>query len=283
MKKKKIYVYDDLGSSQYFVYQMKNFLKLVYPPCNYSIRSIKAVDILNRKLEETDENGELSVFLLVMGGGYDLGYLEALGLDGSQLISEFVQLGGNYLGVCAGGYFACNHVQFDIGGKYEVQGERYVKLFNGTAVGPYENVFHYDKTVSATAISVAFDENCAPYAQLRDTFHRSRFHMLLNGGFYLVPNDANFKPVAFYDNGDEKKLAIVECAMGKGKCLLSGVHFEFNANDIKFLNNDLDPHVNQLLLQNIPFSSMNTEMDELLVKHSNYLLANILLKSVFNE
>ena len=73
--------------------------------------------------------------LIAFGGGYDLGFINALGQKGTHIIRDFVQQGGSYLGFCAGAYWACNYIEFDKGGSLEVVGERFLKFFPG-------NVWH---------------------------------------------------------------------------------------------------------------------------------------------
>lgn len=69
--------------------------------------------------------------LLVIGGGYDLGFIHALGDDGTKTIRDYVHNGGRYLGLCAGGYFGCDYVEFDKGGPMEVCGSRQLKFYRG--------------------------------------------------------------------------------------------------------------------------------------------------------
>ena len=72
-----------------------------------------------------------SAALLVIGGGYDMGFLRALGSDGAAQVRAYVQTGGSYLGLCAGAYFASAQVTFDEGGDLEVCGPRPLRFFPG--------------------------------------------------------------------------------------------------------------------------------------------------------
>jgi len=72
-----------------------------------------------------------SAALLVIGGGYDLGFISALGQEGIDQVKGYVQAGGHYLGVCAGAYFASARVTFDEGGDLEVCGPRQLAFFPG--------------------------------------------------------------------------------------------------------------------------------------------------------
>ena len=71
---------------------------------------------------------------IALGGGYDLGFINALGEPGMSQIQDYVKAGGSYLGVCAGAYFACDYIEFDKGGPLEVCGERWLKFFPGNPV-----------------------------------------------------------------------------------------------------------------------------------------------------
>ncbi len=69
--------------------------------------------------------------MLAFGGGYDRGFIEALGVKGMRKIKEYVVQGGSYLGICAGGYFGCRHIEFDKGGPLEVCGDRPLTFYQG--------------------------------------------------------------------------------------------------------------------------------------------------------
>ena len=69
--------------------------------------------------------------LLIIGGGYDLGYINALKSEGTAMIRKYVEDGGSYLGICAGGYFGCNYIEFDKGGPLEVCGKRELGFYSG--------------------------------------------------------------------------------------------------------------------------------------------------------
>ena len=69
--------------------------------------------------------------LLAIGGGFDTGYLRALQAEGIQLIRDYVEGGGRYLGICAGAYLACCDIEFDKGGDLEVCGPRNLMFYPG--------------------------------------------------------------------------------------------------------------------------------------------------------
>ena len=69
--------------------------------------------------------------LIAFGGGFDLGFVQALGDQGQAHVRDYVRLGGSYLGFCAGGYFGADYIEFDKGGPDEVVGPRQLKFFPG--------------------------------------------------------------------------------------------------------------------------------------------------------
>ena len=72
-----------------------------------------------------------STALLIIGGGYDLGYINALKSEGMSMIRKYVEDGGSYLGICARGYFGCDYIEFDKGGPLEVCGRRELNFYPG--------------------------------------------------------------------------------------------------------------------------------------------------------
>ena len=72
--------------------------------------------------------------LLALPGGYDCGYVDKLGAEGTTLIREWVETGGSYLGMCAGGYFGADRIVFDEDGPLEVIGLRELNFFPGKVI-----------------------------------------------------------------------------------------------------------------------------------------------------
>ena len=116
-----IYVYQDLGASEFCVKSLMGCLRCVYKQSQFKVETITAEEILNSKL--TQHEFALNSIMLCMGGGFDKGYEQALGERGTEKIKDFVRRGGNYLGICAGAYFATDYVQFDLDGPLQVLGQ----------------------------------------------------------------------------------------------------------------------------------------------------------------
>lgn len=274
---KHIYVYNDYGSSEFSVKELINCFKSVYNN-KLNIETIKGEDILNGKLTK---NGleDLKSTILCFGGGFDLGYMKSLnGAVGCGKIKEFVNLGGNYLGICAGAYFATDYVEFDLNGKLEVKGERGLNFLNAKSIGPINKLFKYNSDDEAVAIKIKFNDSYFEDLSKLDYF------LYLNGGPYFLFNHESslncVKVLANYKNeildhsetmiDASNQPAIVESLVGNGKCLLSGVHFEFDVNHLDMSNYNIKSNLYDKLITN----------DSSLV-HSNYYLIKVLLKTVF--
>lgn len=220
--KNSVLIYADEGVSP-------RFLKLTVRALRHaglsSLRRVKHSDLVS------DHPWEDETVLLVVPGGRDVPYHDALSGEGNRRIRRFVESGGKYLGLCAGGYYGAQRVEFELGYPLEVIGDRELAFFPGVARGPaYGNgQFAYDT------------ENGARIAQLSWGDSRSYF----NGGCYFV--DAESHPdvevLARYSDLEEKPVAVISCKVGEGKAILSGVHPECSAADLNGEQRDqLEPH-----------------------------------------
>lgn len=103
---------------------------------------------------------EASTQLVVMPGGKDLQFLNALEPEGICKIKEYVNQGGKYLGLCAGAYFACSKLEFELNRPfYEVSGSRPLGFCPGIAIGSVTPRFEYGSEVNAQALSINNDDN----------------------------------------------------------------------------------------------------------------------------
>lgn len=124
--------------------------------------------------------------LLVMPGGRDLLYCNSLNGLGNELIKEFVELGGSYLGICAGAYFASAECVFDRGGPLQVIGPRELAFFPDAAVGPVLSHYSYQTFAHVRAARVlwylnADADSCTSkeamlYFHGGCTFHNAHMH-----------------------------------------------------------------------------------------------------------
>lgn len=168
--------------------------------------------------------------LLVIPGGADLGYCRVLNGAGNRRIEQFVRRGGAYLGLCAGGYYACKRCEFEVGDKVlEVVGDRELGFFPGTCRGGAFPGFVYHSEAGARAAELRVERNALTGA-VPDVF-RSYY----NGGgvFVDAPRYAEkgVEVLASYteelnvDPG-EGAAAVVYCRIGDGAAILTGPHPE---------------------------------------------------------
>jgi glutamine amidotransferase-like uncharacterized protein len=269
---KKIFIYNDFGISELSLNELNKCMTTIFKhEKTVSIEFINGSEIQSGKL--MNQKTKPSSILLCLGGGFDIGYLKSLDIQGCNEIIKFINAGGNYLGICAGAYFATDLIEFDLEGPLEVKGNRLLKFFNGKAVGPINRNFEYGNDRNALAIKVDINKD---YLSSEDN---KEFYVYLNGGCFFVSysnNESNdFKCIGKYDIRQKNEntntimncldqYAILECTIGKGKCLLSGVHFEFDVGQNLSLNEEVKYILNEEF------------------KKNEYFLMKILLAKVFN-
>ncbi|MCE5316846.1 MAG: BPL-N domain-containing protein [Parachlamydia sp.] len=167
-------------------------------------------------------NWKQKAALLIFPGGRDIPYHEALKGQANREIRSFVEEGGNYLGICAGGYYGSAQVEFEKGQPLEVIASRELAFFPGTASGPAYglNQFSYETEAGAHIARL----------QMSSQEILSYF----NGGcsFEKADEMPQVKVLARYQDLPTQPAAIVECAVGKGRAILCGVHPEYSAESI---------------------------------------------------
>jgi glutamine amidotransferase-like uncharacterized protein len=207
-----IIVYVDQGVSGDALRQTVKSLQQEIDLQHHNLRRLDAKGLIS-------ENWQNKTALLIMPGGRDVYYHSALSGIGTEKIREFVEKGGNYLGLCAGAYFASNEIEFEKGGQLQVCAKRDLQFYPGVAIGPAYGLGKYsyenDQGVEAALIS----------------WKQFECFAFFNGGcFFDKPeNFSNVEVLSSYSSLDEKPAAIVSCKIGKGKALLSGVHIEYSA------------------------------------------------------
>lgn len=211
-----IYIYAGPGVSKRSLIQTKNTMNL-FLKFKYFIKEILPEQIIH-------EDWEKKTALLIIPGGADLPYMQALNGAGNQKIRAYVENGGAFLGICAGGYYSGNFVEFAKGTHLEVLGGRELSFFPGIVRGPLLAPYDYQSKSGARAATILWI----------DSFNfagNSSFTVYYNGGGTFVDAKAkiNTTILACYDT-DGEEAAIIECRIGTGKAILSGVHFEFDPN-----------------------------------------------------
>ncbi|GAA6043803.1 hypothetical protein JCM8097_007718 [Rhodosporidiobolus ruineniae] len=175
-----------------------------------------------------DEPWTNNCALLVFPGGRDLPYLFDLGGKANDRIRDWVRQGGRYLGICAGAYYACADIAFEVGTPLEVVGERELRFFPGSCRGTVFPGFQYDSDAGAREVEVTLNR-----AAWRDHWQQSpeACEVWYNGGgaFFLdstTPSSSNVEVLATYSHIEGTPAAGVGCVFGAGKAVLWGTHPE---------------------------------------------------------
>ena len=197
---------------------------------NYAVLTVTSDQILK-------EPWTSSCALLVFPGGADLGYCRTLNGEGNRRIKQYVQLGGSYLGLCAGGYYGCSRCEFEVGGAkgMEVVGERELGFFPGTCRGLAFGGFLYHSEAGARAAEVAVRRDILPTVEGATLPEKLRTYY--NGGGVFVDagkfGEQGVEVLARYtekidvEAGEGGAAAVVYCKVGEGAAILTGPHPEY--------------------------------------------------------
>ena len=169
-------------------------------------------------MELEEHPWQTSCALLVFPGGRDIPYLERL-KNAAPRIAKWVREGGAYLGFCAGAYFACSHIEWEVDTPLQVKGPRPLKFFPGLSVGSTFPGFQYDSEQGAKAITIADERDGS---QKRYIYHNG------GGEFVLSGQESDVKVLARYTGEAQGKVAAVYCTVGKGRAVLWYPHIEFS-------------------------------------------------------
>jgi len=119
-------------------------------------RGVEVILVTAKELPKTLQ--EPNCRLLVMPGGRDRPYQASLGDEGARRIRQFVEQGGSYLGLCAGAYFASARVLFQPGTDMEVDEQRPLAFFPGTAWGAVTGPeFKYSSEAGTAGVNLGSD------------------------------------------------------------------------------------------------------------------------------
>lgn len=169
---------------------------------------------------------------LVIPGGADQGYCKTLNGEGNRRIRQFVERGGVYIGLCAGGYFGSKRCEFEVGNKLlEVVGDRELAFYPGIARGCAFPGFVYHSEKGARAVDLKVDKSVLTAGTVPNVF-KSYY----NGGGVFVDapkfREQGVEVLASYTeplavDSSEGSAAVVYCKVGQGAALLTGPHPEF--------------------------------------------------------
>ena len=198
-------------------------------PSKYKVKTISAKEVITTQWQK-------EAALFVMPGGADVPYCKSLNGLGNNKIREYVLCGGNYLGICAGAYYASSAIAFAKETPIEVIGERELKFFPGQSVGPAIAPYDYNSFAGAAVIPVIVNTVALRRKDPCYTFYNG-------GGYFEDAEDyQTVRTLARYSKIN--KAAVVACAVGKGQAVLSGVHFEYRPSAFN------DSNAEELMLKN---------------------------------
>jgi biotin--protein ligase len=196
--------------------------RLLY--ANYAIITVTGDNLIK-------EPWTASCALLVIPGGADLGYCRTLNGEGNRRIRQFVQRGGAYLGLCAGGYYGSQRCEFEVGNKLlEVVGNRELQFFPGTCRGCAFAGFVYHSEAGARAARLRINKSSLSRGTAPEQF-RSYY----NGGGVFVDaakyQEKGVEVLASYAedlsvDGGDGSAAVIYCKIGEGGTILMGPHPE---------------------------------------------------------
>lgn len=221
-KRVNVLIYSGPGASLSSVRHATWSLRRLLGP-HYSIQTISSDQILKEPWPTT-------CALLVIPGGADMGYCRLLNGQGNRRIKQYVQMGGKYLGLCAGGYYGSGRCEFELGKKaMEVAGDRELAFFPGVCRGLAFPGFVYQSEAGAKASELKVNKEA-----FGGTIPE-QFKSYYNGGGAFVDADkfkskgveilASFEEDLKIEAG-KAKAAVVYCKVGEGAAVLTGPHPE---------------------------------------------------------
>lgn len=227
-----ILVYDDLGASPNSVKHTVNTLKVLLG---------HAYDII--QIDRTvlqSEPWETSCAMLVMPGGRDMPYCQALDGDPNTRIRNFVENGGAYLGICAGAYYGSQQIEFEKGrALMEIIQPRELAFYPGISRGTTYPGFVYNSESGARSVSVTMEKG-----QFENLTQEIK--MYYNGGGYFVEPEkyenvtvlCRYKTSSVLCKEPNGPAAVVQCKVGKGHAVLIGTHPEYDISSQDMLLTD---------------------------------------------
>ena len=164
--------------------------------------------ILDRSRINTRQLAAVQAY--VVPGGYSTFQRHAMGPVGMAAVRQYVDQGGRYLGICAGGYLATKDVHWE-GIHYPYA----LELFDGTAEGALDTIAAWpgDAPVALKLTRAGKSRGLSKEAEAK-FYYKGGPHF--HGG-------TNVTVLATYSNGTA---AIISRPFGKGEVVLNGIHFE---------------------------------------------------------
>lgn len=215
-QKRKIFVYSDEGVSVESVNMLCYSLRRLCNPWKYEVATISADRIISTEWEK-------ECVLIVFPGGaanpYHRKLSSRIGNGGNMRIRKFVENGGHYLGICAGAYYACSHIEFDIGGPHEVNCDYELRFFSGIGRGPAMKGFDYYSNKGTYASHFKWEDNEGiAFFQGGPGFDVSQNECTVLSRFCAQPGL----------DCDPDTPACIMCNVERGCAILCSLHVEFD-------------------------------------------------------
>lgn len=214
---KTLLVYKDYGQWIECPLLLKKWIEKYVPKKTFKVEYTDATSII--KLDALEDPNVVALF---MPGGHSRGYADKLNGEGNVKIKSFVEKGGFYFGFCGGAYYASKKTIFK-GENLRIEKENELGLVSVSAEGSIPELTggnYFDESIFSTAsVEVKMDEkntSCIYYS---------------GGPFFQIDLTENVKALAMYR--EIEKPCVVKQVFGKGEVVLSGVHPEYMAEDLK--------------------------------------------------
>lgn len=218
--KNKILIYNDVGV--FNIHPLKTALE-TYFKNNIEIDTISSTEIVNNTKLNND------ILALFIPGGIANKYFEKIGIKGNKNIQNYIKNGGIYFGICGGAYYACNKVEFenDIPNS-KINAQYKLDLINSCAKGTLY------KELDIQPFSHSIDATTIVDIEYINSVIKTNSSALYHGGPFFDLIEKNCQIIANYKLKSGKKLpAILQKTYGKGKVIISGVHFEYNLENLE--------------------------------------------------
>lgn len=229
----KVLIYEDYGCADISV--LAKELRAYFEPRGCRVGFTDANEIISRN----SLNQEVLAFFIP--GGASTPYRHKLEVLGNAKIRDYVRQGGVYYGICAGAYYACKQTEFEKDlPESRIIAEYKLDLLNAKAVGSlYKelNIEPFAKNPASSAAVELFDENGAAVVV--------HYH---GGPYFELNNPENAEILARYNLAGFKPAVVLQ-PYGKGKVILSGVHYEDSGEMLAKASSDLQK-TSQILSQN---------------------------------
>ncbi len=161
-------------------------------------------------------------------GGNSGYYTDNINIIGLQNIRDFVNFGGGYIGICAGGYFACDRIEWE-GNSYDQP----LDLFYGVGYGAIDEIATWPN-FAMTTVNINL---LNPINQ----FEPSTEYTMYYGGAAFYPEEGQeMNVIATYDSFNNDP-AMINFNYGEGRVILIGPHPEIEEDstrdDVGFADN----------------------------------------------